>query len=130
MKFYVASRVKHAEMWKGLRAKNYPIISTWIDEAGENETCDFAELWERITNEIWKSEGLILYAENEDFPLKGALVEVGIAIAFNKPVFVVLPGVQLEGRTMRPVGSWLKHDLVTKCDHLDMAFTLAQESEI
>jgi len=130
MKFYVASRVKHAEMWKALRAKNYPIISTWIDEAGDGETGDFAELWERITKEISKSDGLILYVENEDFPLKGAFVEVGIAIAFNRPIFVVLPGVKLEGRTMRPVGSWLKHDLVTVCDHLDHAFILAQSSEV
>jgi hypothetical protein len=39
---YVASRVKHAPMWRGLRdMQRLPINSTWIDEDGEGETADF-----------------------------------------------------------------------------------------
>lgn len=64
---YVASRVHRAPMWQKLRTGGFSITSTWIDEAGEGETEDFGELWERI------SDKLVLYAETDDFPLKGAL---------------------------------------------------------
>lgn len=113
---YVASRASipaRSQMWRDLREQGLPIISTWIDEAGEGETEDFGELWTRIEGEIRGAAGLILYAETGDFPLKGALIEVGIAIGMGRPVAVVLPGVEIEGRTMRPVGSWLEHPLVS-----------------
>ena len=106
---YVASRTKHAEMWKGLRASGVPIISTWIDEAGAGETDDLSELWVRIAAEIYVSKGILLYAEPEDFPLKGALIECGIGLGCGVPVALVLPNVKLEPRSYRPVGSWMKH---------------------
>jgi hypothetical protein len=112
---YVASRASvpaRSEMWRRLRSEGFPIISTWIDEAGEGETQDFGELWTRIAREIASARGLVLYAEPGDFPLKGALIEVGLALGMGKPVGVVLPGVELDGRTLRPVGSWFSHHLV------------------
>lgn len=114
-RFYVASRASVPErsaMWRSLRASGWQITSTWIDEAGEGETEDFGELWQRIMREIAAADALILYAEKDDFPLKGALVEVGIALGMKKPVFVCLPGVELQGRTFRPIGSWITHSLV------------------
>jgi hypothetical protein len=113
---YVASRASvpaRAAMWRRYRAAGVPIISTWIDEAGEGETADFSELWERITGEIAGAWGLILYAQRDDFPLKGALVEVGIAIALNKPIAIVLD-FEPDGRTMRPIGSWIAHKQVSR----------------
>ena len=105
---YVASRIKHATMWKQKRKAGAPIISTWIDEAGEGETEDFGELWHRIEGEVKKATALVFYASGyEDFPFKGALVEVGMALAFGKPVYAVIKHVEMEGRTMRPVGSWI-----------------------
>lgn len=121
---YIASRVKHADKWKALRARGVPFISTWIDEAGEGETPDFGELWDRIHDEVLFSHCLILYVEPDDFPLKGALVEVGIALEADVRVVVVAPGVVLEGRTMRPLGSWLHHRLVRRCASLDEALGL------
>jgi hypothetical protein len=112
MRIYVASRVKHAERWKHLRSLGYGIISTWIDEVDEGQTLDFTYLWKRITHEIMHSDRLVFYAEPEDFPFKGALVEVGMAIATGIPVFVYLSSTQLEGRTDRPVGSWIRHPKV------------------
>lgn len=112
---YVASRAsipERSEMWRRLRECGCPINASWIDEAGEGETADFSELWVRITAEISRSEMLILYAEHDDFPLKGALIEVGIALGLGIPVHVVLPGVTLDARNCRPVGSWIKHPLV------------------
>lgn len=119
--YYVASRASIPErsaMWRSFRSDGLPITSTWIDEAGPGETSDFAELWSRITNEVSRSEALIFYAEPDDFPLKGALIEVGIAIGQGIPVLACLPGVELHGRTLRPVGSWLCHPLVTQVPHL------------
>lgn len=113
---YVASRASVPErpaMWRRLRDAGYPIISTWIDEAGAGETADNGELWARIAREISGAERLVLYVEPEDFPLKGALVEVGMAIAAGVPVVVVAPNVPLEVHTLRPLGSWAAHPMVT-----------------
>jgi len=115
---YVASRASvpaRGEMWRSLRAGGAPIISTWIDEDGEGQSHDLGELWERILREVTSAERLILYVEPDDFPLKGAFIEVGMALAAGVPVFVVSPGVALEARSLRPLGSWALHPLVTLC---------------
>ncbi len=107
---YIASRVKHAFRWKAARASGVPIISTWIDEAGEGDTADLGELWARIQREVSGAERLVFYVEPDDFPFKGALVEVGMALAAGVSVFLVLsPDVVLEERSLRPLGSWAKH---------------------
>lgn len=111
---YVASRASVPErpaMWRELRERGVPIVSSWIDEAGEGETASNRELWLRIDNEIGRSEALVLYVEPGDFPLKGALVEVGMALARSLPVFIVAPGVELD-KSLRPIGSWPAHSLV------------------
>jgi hypothetical protein len=111
---YIASRVKHAPRWQRLRESGTHIISSWIDEAGEGETDDFGELWTRIQREVGSAERLVFYAQADDFPFKGALVEVGIALQAAVPVFLVLnEDVKLDGRTLRPLGSWARHPLVT-----------------
>ena len=113
---YVASRASVPErpkMWQGLRSQcGWRITSTWIDEAGEGETESFSGLWERIGPEIARADGLILYAEASDLPLRGALVEVGMALGMGKRVAVVVKDMQLEPRSMRPMGSWMAHPLV------------------
>lgn len=120
---YVASRVKRAPVWLKWRATGQPIISTWIDEAGEGETADLSELWTRVQREVSGAAALIFYAGADDFPLKGALVEVGIALGAGIPVFLVLDaGIMLDGRTLRPLGSWALHPLVTRCADLADAF--------
>lgn len=113
---YVASRASVPErstMWRELRDDGAPIISSWIDEAGEGETADFSELWTRILSEISSCQGLVLYAEKTDFPLKGAFVEVGMALALNKPIAIVLD-FEPSGDTLRPVGSWIRHPNVRR----------------
>lgn len=120
---YVASRASvpaRPQMWRSLRVQGWPIVSTWIDEAGEGETGDFTELWQRIHDEIAASCGVILYAEKADFPLKGAFIECGIALGMGKPVAVVLK-FPLMDRSMRPLGSWGNHPLVKICQSLDQA---------
>ena len=132
--FYVASRASIPErpmMWQGLRMKGWPITSSWIDEAGEGETEDMGELWRRIHAEIARSTGVLLYAEVGDFPLKGALIECGIALGMGKPVALVLPDVRLEPRSMKPVGSWAAHPLVKRYETLEEArAALAQPAPV
>lgn len=111
MPIYVASRAsvpERGEMWRRFRDQGIPITSSWIDEDGAGQTADFRELWDRISREIAQSVALVLYAEASDFPLKGALVEAGMALGMNKRVVVCLPDVALNP-WLRPIGSWLKH---------------------
>ncbi|PTT42980.1 hypothetical protein DBR23_02320 [Acidovorax sp. HMWF018] len=118
---YVASRASLPERpayWRALRAAGWPIVSTWIDEAGPGETADLRELWARIIREISSARGLVLHVETDDFPLKGALIEVGAALSLGKRVGVYAPGVVLEDRSMRPLGSWAAHPLVRLCTTL------------
>jgi hypothetical protein len=120
---YVASRASLPErpaMWRKLRGEGWPINSTWIDEAGEGETKSMQELWARIAREIAAASAVVLYAEEGDLPLKGALIEVGMAIGMGKPVFACLPGVALDARSFRPVGSWLAHPLVTRLNSTEL----------
>lgn len=109
-------------MWRRLRdVDGYKITSSWIDESGPGETPDLGALWTKIEREISGSELLVLYVEPEDFPLKGALVEVGIAIAHKIPIRVVAPGVVIEPVSMRPLGSWVRHWLVSFHDSMESA---------
>lgn len=114
--FYVASRASipaRSAMWRHLRDHGVKITSTWIDEAGEGETACNTDLWRHISREVTDADALILYAEDGDFPLKGALIEVGMALAQGKRVLVVAPDVKLEPHTLRPLGSWAAHPMVT-----------------
>ncbi len=115
--FYVASRatiLARGQMWRALRDSGVQINASWIDEDGDGQTQSFADLWLRIEAEVKRSEALILYVEAGDFPLKGSYIEVGIALACGIPVRLVLPGITLEPRSSRPIGSWISHPLVSR----------------
>lgn len=103
-KLYVASRASIAArpmMWRTLRALGWNIISSWIDEAGPGES-NMTELWGRIVQEIKGADALIVYIEDRDLPLKGALVEVGIALGSGIPVALVC-----EQNVLKFLGSWI-----------------------
>jgi hypothetical protein len=108
----VASRASldaRPAMWRAFRDDGWPIISTWIDEAAAGQTECLTELWSRIEREVTTATALIFYAEPEDFPLKGAYIEVGMAMAAGVPIGVVVPGVPLDPPSYRPVGSWVRY---------------------
>jgi len=85
---YFASKVIHAPRWQALRASGVTTSSSWIDEAGEGQTADYAELSERCLNEIAKAERLVLFCQPGEI-LKGALLEAGAALMAGTPVFLV-----------------------------------------
>lgn len=119
---YIASRASLPERsaaWRRLRdVDGWKITSSWIDEAGAGQTVNLGSLWVRIESEIATSERLVLYVEQADFPLKGALIEVGIALAHRIPIRVVAPGVVLDPVSFRPLGSWVRHPLVAFSDSM------------
>jgi hypothetical protein len=88
MSIYIASKTRHADRWLAMRAAGAPIISTWIDEAGEGESADLHDLWERCISESKSCDTLIVYRESQDI-LKGAWVEIGAALASGVPVYAV-----------------------------------------
>jgi hypothetical protein len=86
---YIASKTKHADRWRFLRDKiGEPIISTWIDEAGEGQSADLDDLWRRCISEASSCAILIAYREKDEV-FKGGWVEVGAALAFKVPVYAI-----------------------------------------
>lgn len=110
---YTASKTRHASIWQELRTQGYPIISTWIDEAGVGETSDFTDLWLRCIHESSHCERVILYAEEGDI-LKGAFIETGSALASGIPVVTV--GIVEQ--------SFLNHPLVHRAHSITAALRL------
>lgn len=126
-RLYVASRASipaRGRMWRQFRFAGWPIISTWIDEDGPGETSDWSALWRRIGEEIASCTALVLYAEPEDVPLKGAFVEAGMALALGKPVHVC--AWDFLGDTA-PLGSWMWHPLVRRHHDITRAMAAANE---
>lgn len=123
-RIYIASRASVPERgarWRAFRDSGVEIVSSWIDESGEGQTDSMSELWMRISFEIASADRLVLYAEADDFPLKGALIETGMALGMAKPVTVCLPDVEVAARSCRPIGSWINHPLVVRCDDIEAA---------
>lgn len=127
-KLYVASRASVPErsaMWRRLRdERGWPIVSTWINEAGEGESASMVELWARIGDEVRASSGLVLYVQPSDLPLRGAFVEVGMALSAGLPVFLVFEDPRgWDAAVLRKsLGSWIFHPRVTVCIDLGDAF--------
>lgn len=132
---YIASRAslpERASAWRHLRdVDGYLIISSWIDVVIQPQNADdtkpLHDIWENITHEVTTAERVIVYAEPDDFPLKGTLVEVGMALAVGTPIYLVLPGVEIDPETFRPIGSWINHPLVKLVDSMDEALSGADK---
>jgi hypothetical protein len=87
---YVASKAFRGPMWRALRENGLPICSTWIDESEPGQTFDWEDLWLRCLREASEADTLVLYWEAGEV-LKGALVEVGIALGHGIPIIWVGP---------------------------------------
>ncbi len=111
-KIYMASKASHRPLWRGFRDGGYPINSRWIDVDDKYigrdlpPDYDFSRLWIECIEDVLNADALILYCAPGDV-LKGALFEMGAAVAAAKMVCVVG-----DKRTIRENGSWLGHPLV------------------
>lgn len=117
---YVASKAKHGERWRSLRASGTPIVSTWIDESGEGETADWGDLWTRSIAEAAGAAAVVVYNEPGE-SMKGALVEIGAALATGTPVFWVGPQNDSSGKEYTVI----RHPCVTLCLSLEHAIRQA-----
>jgi hypothetical protein len=117
---YVASRTRHADLWRRVRAAGAPIISTWIDHAGPGQSPP--GLWERCVAEVAGAAALVLFAGPGE-ALRGAWVEAGVALASGVPVFVS----GLPDSVFVRDGS--RHRLVTVCHSLGDAVILAMRED-
>lgn len=132
---YIASRAslpERAAAWRHLRdVDGYLIVSSWIDVVTQPRNADDTKplhaIWENITHEVTTAERVIVYAEPDDFPLKGTLVEVGMALAVGTPIYLVLPGVEIDPETFRPIGSWINHPLVSVVSSMNEALNGADK---
>lgn len=91
-KIYIASKTKHADKWLKLRDEEFVnIISTWINEAGEGQSPDMADLCKRCIDECLACDAMIVYSEEGDH-LRGAFIEMGIVLSRYKqmiPIYLV-----------------------------------------
>lgn len=112
---YVASKTIHAQRWRAWRACGAPICSTWIDEAGEGETCSYSDLWLRCIREAAEASVLVAYHATGEV-WKGAYVEIGAALGAGKSVIVIGD----------PPGTFVSHPLIRQFDNLYRAMGAAQ----
>lgn len=117
---YVASKTIHAPRWRKLRDSGVNIISSWIDEAGEGETVDMGELWVRNIDEAFNAAALVALNRGGEL-MKGALAEIGAALAGETPVFWAGRESDFEGEEITLV----RHPLVTRCISVEHAMRKA-----
>lgn len=88
-KIYIASKAKHRPRWRAAREAGAPLHSRWIDTPDGVETIDlnYRGLWQTCIEDVRACTALVCYAEAGEV-LKGALIEVGAALALRKHVFV------------------------------------------
>ena len=110
---YAASKTSHAAKWRGLRLRGYNIISTWIDYADGTAVVDWQGLWLACARQAAAANVTLVYVEPGE-ELRGAYVEMGIAIASGRRIFFVNPG------NVR-VSDAINHPQVTEFDSLDAA---------
>lgn len=93
IRVYTASKLHHAPMWRSLCASRKDVIfhARWLKQVtmGTPDVPEEAEeFWTQDEEDIASSDGLIVYRADGDV-LRGALVEVGMALAKDIPVVTV-----------------------------------------
>lgn len=112
--WYIASRTRHAPRWRALRdSSGVRVLSSWIDEAGPGQTQDWADLWARCEREAVSARVFVLFIEEGDTDLRGALAEVGMRLAAGLPVYYVSRDCSI-GKGLR---SLARHPLVINAPH-------------
>lgn len=123
IKIYGASCLNHAKLWINeinRRSKYFTLHSSWQNSfwfpAGPEESPDAARIfWYKDIEEIRTCDALICYAEVGDV-LRGAICEVGAALALKKPVILVAPP------GLFSLSTWQYHPYVSRRANLEDAF--------
>lgn len=112
---YVASKTKHFKKWLAFRDAGYAINSTWLDEALPGQSKDLGDLWVRCCMEVNQAGVLVAYREKGEI-LKGAMIEIGVALSKPKPVLLVGDWEDM---------SFLQHPTVKRISTLNEAMAMA-----
>lgn len=119
IRVYTASKLRHAKMWKELCDKSHSFIfhARWLKHVkigtpdGPEHAPDF---WMQDQQDVKDSDALLVYAAPGD-KLRGALVEVGMALAYGIPVVII--------GEHEDYGTWRHHPgvfWVTDFDHAEV----------
>ena len=89
--FYTAGKVWHNSKFQALRAEGFGVKARWIDLDNDS---DFVlnrkdQLWNLCFEDVRDSDFVLFYAEDFNEEQRGALVEIGMAYGFGKPVYAV-----------------------------------------
>ena len=90
--FYTAGKIWHAPKFQHLRDTiGLNVKARWIDLDNDS---DFVrnkknELWRLCFEDVRDSDFVLFYAEDFEEEQRGALVEIGMAYGFQKPVYAV-----------------------------------------
>jgi len=90
--FYTAGKIWHAPKFQALRDQMMmPVKARWIDLDNDS---DFVinrkdQLWNLCYEDVRDSDFVLLYCEDFEEEQRGALVEIGMAYGFGKPVYAV-----------------------------------------
>ena len=104
LKVYIAAKLEHAEKLSRLNKDGFHIISRWIDTAPIHTAAGKMKPvthWQQENFvDIEVSDAVILYVEPAD-KLKGALFEIGYAVAHGKQVWIAGDGHGVEVNGIR-----------------------------
>jgi nucleoside 2-deoxyribosyltransferase len=118
IRVYFASALHHAPKWRQLCAKSTEIIAhaRWLKHStlGTPDTPDHAkEFWLEDEQDVRDADAVVVFAQGDD-RLRGALIETGIALACQIPVFVI--------GDHQEYGTWKYHPGVTIVSDFDDLF--------
>lgn len=93
LRIYTASKLRHAKMWRELCDQHDLFIfhARWLKHlkiGTPDNAANAPAFWLQDQQDVKDSDALLVYAEKDD-RLSGALVEVGMAIAYGVPVILV-----------------------------------------
>ena len=92
MKVYTAGKIWHAPKFQYLRdTLGYDVNCRWIDLDDNNYIVKKRKdiLWQICFEDVRDCDFVLLYCEDMSEEQRGALVEIGMAYAFGKPVYAV-----------------------------------------
>ena len=92
MKVYTAGKIWHAPKFQYLRdVLGYDVNARWIDLEDSNWIVRKRKdiLWQICYEDVRDCDFVLLYCEDMSEEQRGALVEIGMAYAFGKPVYAV-----------------------------------------
>lgn len=126
MKVYTASKLSDGPLWRRIATEwsEIEIVARWpfshVTDTGapdwpEDCAAHGAVFWQHDHEDVVRSDVVLVYTDSDE-PLKGALIEVGMAIALAKMIIVV-------GRH-RSYSTWWYHPQVRRVASLDEARSL------